>query len=1478
MRFHPLIACLSFVLLLTTCKTQVSTISQNPEPIVEGIVVNPSFKPVSNSLGLDFDEMTFTWQVPSSIEKQSAFQILVASDKKKLDADAGDLWDSGIRFTESTTNIPYAGKSIPTGNIAWWKVRIWDENGVTKPFTTDSLTISNTKGNKSFRIAFLGGTTISNMERFGWMEAALTTRWPQQNLSFRNIGWAGDDIIGTARSEFGSALNTESWKPPEREDIYGLEVLQAHIGLVSPDLVILGYGSEVAFTDTDAEFSLFAESYSTLLDKLDSANIKLILLSPHRHWKVSDILDQPESQNQRLKRASEFIRSQAEKRGHAFVDLFEKLVPKKDEKISTNGIHLNSLGYSKMAEVIMSELGTTNSSYDLELTPEGKVLSSENCEVTDFVETPMGYRFTLKADRLNTKGNVALSAPHILKIDGEIRRENTPKSTVSDPELDQYVELRRMIIEKNRLHRFRINPLNKVYIHLFRQHEMGHLAYETDDYARLTQEKDELIARLRIPQSHRYEIELLDSWAAPRVYRDHEVPAFIPEPDIQAELDAFTIADGFDISLFASDPQIANPISITWDNRGRAWVSTSTTYPQLKPGVEPVDKIIILEDTDQDGKADKHTVFAENLLIPHAVMPVEGGAYVSTTTELLFLSDNDGDDRADKTKVIYTGFGHSDVHHTLHSMRWTPWGDLHFIQSIYINTFIETAFGPRRLNGSGIWQFRPETERLEVFSTGLVNAWGEALNDWGQIFATDGAGSQQPSFVFPGSAHVTAVGSDRILDGLMFGKPKNTAAEFITGTHIPYNLRGSLLANDYRANRTVRYKITEKGSGYTAEEMETLLHSSHRSYRPVDIKQGPDGAIYIVDWYSPIIDHGEVDFYHPSRDKVHGRIWRLTAKRRPLNKVHNVKNAKISELLNMLKSTTQFTRMQANRELVARACPPEEVKKWVNNLSRSDRRIDHHRLEALWLGVALNKPDKALLEQLIKSRDHHARGAAISMIPRVYPPQEGENVVKGFIKDKHPQVRFEAVNTLRQMGSPNAAKIALRALDLEIDANLDYVLWLTSRELSQQWLPALQAGIEVFDGNFDRTAYALKSMNNSDAAQLLADFVREGKFEGESKQEALTMIANFGDSSELDMILEEVAVTKDTLLLEALVTAPKTNQAVPQNGEILRLFHQDSVAKIRELAAQLYGRWKIQEGKEALLAQATNGDLEYSERIAAGDAIVSLSDTTLLITIVNENVNPSIKTSSLASWIKATPEKAAEAATNFIIETDSLLESMLVFKTLSTQKGGAKILEQQFTGKVLSSEKAIAGIRIAQSSGRDLVDLVDVLKAAGNLQPIGILDSAQRKQLISEAVLNGNSGRGSKVYWNPQLLCSSCHRINGEGGQLGPDLSFVGAFMTPESILEAIVNPNTAIKQGYETVIITKTDGSVISGTLDRRTDQGARIRNASGDILLIPTSEIENFEVTPISLMPPGLTGQLSTDEFVDLITFLTSLGKKED
>ncbi len=206
----------------------------------------------------------------------------------------------------------------------------------------------------------------------------------------------------------------------------------------------------------------------------------------------------------------------------------------------------------------------------------------------------------------------------------------------------------------------------------------------------------------------------------------------LPDPDPEVERKSFVVADGFEVNLFAADPLLAKPIEINFDAAGRLWVASSEVYPQISPGQKANDKILYLEDLDNDGKADKTHVFADGLLIPTGVEPGDGGAYVANSTELVFLKDSDGDGKADKRRVVLSGFGTEDTHHILHTLRWGYDGMLYMSQSIYIHSSIETPWGLRVLNGGGAWQFRPDTMQLGVFYHGLVNPWGLHFDRFGQ--------------------------------------------------------------------------------------------------------------------------------------------------------------------------------------------------------------------------------------------------------------------------------------------------------------------------------------------------------------------------------------------------------------------------------------------------------------------------------------------------------------------------------------------------------------------------------------------------------------------------------------------------------------------------------------------------------------------------------------------------------------------------
>lgn len=1331
------------------------------------------------------------------------------------------------------------------------------------------------------RIVLVGGTLISGMEDYGFFERSLIQHFPPHQVSLRNIGWPADDVYGLARSQFGSAQNTRSWQPPSAEEGFGSKVLMQHIEEAAPVTLMIGYGPEVAYAENEEDYTLFTSGYSRLLDFAEAKGIQLILLSPPRQEVVHSPSKETESRNEWLGKASSFIKEQARTRGHHFIDLYNELISEPGQQLYTeNGVQLNPEGYKKMNEVLLENLGIDCfNSFSLKLDEQAGILQTQNCKVGDWTKTVMGASFSLTPGKILHAGEVISKGPVAIYVNGILSSKNQDTLSLINLGFDSIQDARLLatIKEKNRLHRYRLRPLNEAYIYLFRRHEMGHLAYEMDDLEKLVEEKEREINRLLASQTYDIEIELIRPWQPPKNYPEDEVPAHIPEPNIAEELAAFNLAEGFEISLFAADPMIANPINVNWDTKGRAWVATSSTYPHIVPGREPNDKIIILEDTDNDGVADKHTVFAENLLVPHSVMPVSGGAYVTATTQLLFLADKDGDDVADETRVVYDGFGNADVHHTIHGLRWAPWGDLYFTQSIYINTFVETPYGNRILNGSGTWAFRPETESLEIFNRGLINPWGQAFDQWGQAFATDGAGSSGINYIFPESAHATAVGAVNVLPGLNEHTPKNTAAEVIYSRHFTQEWQGSILTNDFRANRTVRYQIRPDSSGYQSEEVQTVIRSDHRSYRPVDVKIGPDGALYIVDWYNPIIDHGEVDFHHPIRDKTHGRIWKLTKKGRPLLQPEQFHGNTFGNLLKLLKSPEQFTRLQANRAYVEQNGPPELVVDWVKGLSRSERNFNRHRLEGLWLLTALNYYDEGLLLASINSSDHRERAAAVRILLHWEKQQEQQDLLERLINDPHPQVRLETIHTLREMGGLAAVETAMDVLNHPMDQNLEFALDVTIRELRDAWLPKFADGSKVFDGEVNKQLYALLTSHDPRVIAPINKLLDQPGIDTALTNKAWFLLAKIGDAASREKVLKKAITEENAALLSTMVNAPEANDAVPGKLQLLESLISHDELELRILGLQLAERWKANQFTPLVLdrvQEATN----LSEKYSALKALVAMGQLKEVKTMAQSDSKLDTRTAATTVWIEEDPEIAAPHAVKLLAKLDAPEQGELIFNTFRKLDNGPEILLKALEGQTLPEPIASVGIRVVQTAGLNLFDLEEALRKAGAIQPIGMeMTKAEKEQLIEDALATGSIHRGWQIYRKKELLCATCHRVQKIGGLSGPDLSTVGSYMTPNSILESVLNPNSDIKQGYETVLLTKTNGELISGLLHRKTNNSTLIRQANSEIVEIPEAEISKVDVSPVSLMPTGLTRNLHRDELKDLLAYLVSLGVEE-
>ncbi|MEX0819320.1 MAG: PVC-type heme-binding CxxCH protein, partial [Pirellulaceae bacterium] len=672
----------------------------------------------------------------------------------------------------------------------------------------------------------------------------------------------------------------------------------------------------------------------------------------------------------------------------------------------------------------------------------------------------------------------------------------------------------------------------------------------------------------------------------------------IPDPDPEIERKSFIVADGFEVNLYASDPLIAKPIQMNFDAEGRLWVASSTIYPHIVPGQQADDKILVIEDTDHNGTADKTSVFAGGLLIPTGVVPGDGGAYVVNSTELLHLRDTNGDGQADARRIGLSGFGTEDTHHLLHTLRWGHDGCLYMNQSIYIHSHVETPFGVRRLNGGGIWRFRPETLELDVLAYGLVNPWGHHFDAWGQSFATDGAGGEGINYIFPGSVFLTSPGAKRIMHGLNPGSPKYCGLEVVSGRHLPEDWQGSLVTNDFRAHRVCRFVLSEDGAGYASRQEVEVIKSSHVAFRPIDVKMGPDGAIYIADWYNPIIQHGEVDFRDPRRDHVHGRIWRVTAKERPLVKRPQLVDASITKLLDVLKQPEEWNRQHA--KLILKARDRTEVTSalagWLASLDKTDSLYEHHRLEALWTYQAIGGINRELLQQLARSTDPRVRAAAVRVVSD-WQERLGDDSLAYFrhaVHDEHPRVRLEGVCALEKVRSRAAAEVAMQALDQPLDRFLDFALWRTMRELEPHWWPAVMQGELVFDGNIDRLTFALKAVDSPAVVAPLLQLVAQGKVAQERTANVLTLIATLGGANELGQVFamassDDAKLSTETkaALLEALVMTTSQRKVVPA-GDLgaLRALIEHPEPRLRAAALRAAGAWNQEQLRDAAAALA----------------------------------------------------------------------------------------------------------------------------------------------------------------------------------------------------------------------------------------------------------------------------------------------------
>jgi len=1026
--------------------------------------------------------------------------------------------------------------------------------------------------------------------------------------------------------------------------------------------------------------------------------------------------------------------------------------------------------------------------------------------------------------------------------------------------------------------------------------------------------------------------EQLDKYARKTLSQRTQV--YSPEE----ELAGFKVPEGFVVELIASERDgIINPIDMTFDDVGNLWTQTAEMYPldpvanikwnellrlmnnpeeqeknesfkrifKLYRGeIKGADKILVLSNLYNKSGVKVNT-WADGLALPQSILPYKNGSYVAQGSELFFLSDTNNDGKADKRTPLLTGFGITDTHTMAHLLVRAPGDWIHFSHGALNKGNVSSLVSDAKLqiDFSKIARFSLDAKKLELVNSGLNNIWGFQLRGNGQWYSTE-ANDLGYSIVpmevgtgFPG------IGSDRIrpyqpwvpnlhdfrvggtgISGLAF-------ADDESGSFPEAWKDVAFLANAITSTINAVKIVRNPDGTISAKHLPDLLSSEDDWFRPVNIEFGPDGCLYIADWYNKIISHNELPTSHPDRDKSHGRIFRIRHKSQKARTIENFYEVKTEDLVKHLKSPSIWAKRAAWHQISDR--PIEETQGLSNELvalASDESQTEVTRILALWSLEGIHHYDKELIYTLLDSPEHNLRREAVrSLASFSLDAAEIAKALESVSEDSNPMVRSQVLRTLNEVGTANAETINLlvKACKPELKGNEMGGAYERNFErfLARKALESYPRELNKFMAS--TKAKQLNPTNLIWASQALGDKEREGIFLELWTQEGGKIDLNESTFIIVANMLNNPAIFKAVKpLLEQLgkaethVSYTLKNLAQVQSNQLTQLLVnpvksllQNKDEALQRLGCEAVGKLGIKNLQNDItpLIKDSSSTETLKLILQALEVQPEQNKTIFAQLSKNDNLKDEIRVSALHALAKADQSQANTILTMWLPDLDET-QQQLITKNLSGSEKGASLLKQVLEKELLSYKvfDISSAEKVYQYNKEDPIGvrILDQVKTQLEEDKKAFESKLKRFMVIAEKE-DGNAGEGEELF----QTCLLCHSVGGKGYDYAPALDG-SALRDNEALLTAILNPDAALEGSYAVYRVTKTDGSNVEGYLIKRDDNGTSIGFMGGTKVFIQASDIKSQSfLGGRSFMFKGLIDGYSDQQVANLLAYIKTL-----